>query len=164
MDLGATICTPRAPACGICPWRAPCLARAEGIAGSLPRKAPKTPKPVRHGIAWLARREDGAVLLETRPERGLLGGMLGLPGSPWSDAPPEGAEPPFPAAWRTAPGEVRHTFTHFHLVLEVRTARLPRDAQAPVGSFHAGDPGRSLPTVMRKALKLGLAAMARDRD
>ena len=60
MDLGATICTPRSPACGICPWRDPCIARAEGVQAELPRKLPKAAKPVRRGILYLARRADGA--------------------------------------------------------------------------------------------------------
>ena len=81
MDLGATICTPAKPACGICPLVSPCAARAAGIAAELPRKAPKKTKPIRFGIAYVARRADGAVLLERRPPRGLLGGMLGWPGS-----------------------------------------------------------------------------------
>lgn len=83
MDLGATVCVPRRPACGICPWVDRCAGRAEGIAEDLPRRAEKRPKPLRHGVAFCAVRDDGAVLLERRPARGLLGGMLGLPGSDW---------------------------------------------------------------------------------
>ncbi|WP_424931252.1 A/G-specific adenine glycosylase [Amaricoccus macauensis] len=159
MDLGATICTPRNPACGICPWMEACLARAEGIAAQLPRKARKPAKPVRQGIAWLAMREDGAVLLERRPEKGLLGGMLGLPGSDWREKPPDPV-PPFAAEWQPSPGDVRHTFTHFHLILSLRTARVPQDFTPPEGlAFHGGDPGRAMPTVMRKALKLGLSSL-----
>ncbi len=156
MDLGATICTPRAPACGICPWRAPCAGRRAGIAAELPRRAAKPAKPVRRGIAYLAVR-DGAVLVETRPARGLLGGMLGLPCSEWSEAPV--ARPPFAAAWRATGLEVRHTFTHFHLVLEIETAEAPAGA---AGRFVKATPAleASLPTVMRKALRLGLGALA----
>lgn len=82
MDLGATICTPpKNPACGICPWNSACLAREAGVQASLPKKTPpKTPKPTRYGIAYLARRADGAWLVERRPDKGLLGGMLGWPG------------------------------------------------------------------------------------
>ena len=81
MDLGATICTPKSPACGICPWRDPCLARRNGTAAELPKKTPKKPKPIRHGTVYLGQRADGAWLLETRPDKGLLGGMLGWPGT-----------------------------------------------------------------------------------
>lgn len=155
MDLGATICSPKSPACGICPWRDPCQARAAGTAPELPKKAPKKAKPVRRGVAYLAQRADGALLLERRPDRGLLGGMLGWPGSPWAEAPAID-RPPFAADWQSLPGEVRHTFTHFHLILTLRTAPLP-DGPAPEGlliverhDFRPSD----LPTVMRKAYDL----------
>ncbi len=151
MDLGATICTPKSPACGICPLRDPCLARAEGTQAELPRKTPKKLKPTRFGHIYIAQRRDGALLLERRPDKGLLGGMLGWPGSDWSDAPAEA--PPFRADWNLLPGEVRHTFTHFHLVLRIWTAVLP-DQKTPNGltilpkhDFKPSD----LPTVMRKA-------------
>ncbi len=157
MDLGATVCVPRRPACGVCPWVDRCVARAEGIAGDLPRRAAKPPKPVRRGVAFCAVRADGAVLLERRPARGLLGGMLGLPGSEW------GAEalrmPPLPAEWCPA-GAVRHTFTHFHLELAVEVARVESQAPPPGSDFHAaGAALGAVPSVMRKALRLGLAAL-----
>ena len=113
MDLGATICTPKSPSCGLCPWQASCQARIAGVAADLPRKLRKAPKPTRHGIAYLACRADGAWLLERRPDKGLLGGMLGWPGSEWGDQPVAAA--PLSADWQDVPGEVRHTFTHFHL-------------------------------------------------
>lgn len=158
MDLGATICSPRSPACGICPWREPCIARAEGTATELPKKTPKKAKPVRHGTVYLARRPDGAWLLETRPEKGLLGGMLGWPGSEWvdtSEARPEGT-PPIDALWENLTGEVRHTFTHFHLILTVKTAEVSIDALPIRGLFKENASFRpsDLPTVMRKAFDL----------
>jgi A/G-specific adenine glycosylase len=145
MDLGATICTPKNPACGICPWKDPCTARKSGNAAVLPRKLPKKQKPTRLGFAYVARRNDGAWLLETRPEKGLLGGMLGWPGSYWSEAP--SPQPPFDANWRETGVEVRHTFTHFHLILTVLTAPAPKDY---VGEFHPKIKPTDLPTVMRK--------------
>lgn len=154
MDLGATICTPRTPLCGACPVRAFCAARANGSAAELPRKAPKAPKPLRRGFAYIARRADGALLLERRPGRGLLGGMLGWPGSDWAENPAE--NPPFAAEWKALAGEVRHTFTHFHLVLSLRSAPLPDDIRpagleiVPAHRFRVSD----LPTVMRKAYAL----------
>ncbi|MEM8579554.1 MAG: NUDIX domain-containing protein, partial [Pseudomonadota bacterium] len=155
MDLGATICTPKSPACGICPWQRPCRARAVGTAPDLPKKTPKKPKPVRHGIAYVARRPDGAWLLETRPDKGLLGGMLGWPGSEWVDSalPLPAATPPVEADW-TEVGEVRHTFTHFHLVLHVRTAIT--EAEPKTGAFLGPAAFRptDLPTLMRKAFDL----------
>ncbi|WP_108838658.1 A/G-specific adenine glycosylase [Tateyamaria sp. Alg231-49] len=154
MDLGATICSPKSPACGICPWRDPCAARAAGTAADLPKKTPKKAKPVRHGTVYLARRSDGAWLLETRPESGLLGGMLGWPGSDWIDASlPRPANAPLSADWAKVDGEVRHTFTHFHLILDVMVATVEDDTQ---GAFLPRDKFRpsDLPTVMRKAYDL----------
>jgi A/G-specific adenine glycosylase len=155
MDLGATICTPRSPACGICPWRDPCRARSEGTAADLPRKTPKKAQPVRRGIAYVARRADGAWLLERRPDRGLLGGMLGWPGSDWAEAAPA-ETPPITADWTPLEAEARHTFTHFHLLLKIRIATVPQGAIPETGAFL--DPAAfrpsDLPTVMRKVFDL----------
>ncbi len=147
MDLGATLCGQQ-PQCGACPWRDSCKARALGIAAELPRRRAKPPKPVRHGVIYLARRPDGAVLVETRPEKGLLGGMLGFPGSDWVEGEVQHA-PPLGADWQELPEEVRHTFTHFHLRLRVFTATVA-DAE---GRFERVEPA-SLPTVMRKVYAL----------
>lgn len=156
MDLGATICTPRSPACGICPLRDPCLARQNGTASDLPRKTPKKPKPTRHGYAYVTRREDGPWLLETRPPKGLLGGMLGWPGGPWGDT----AEPapPIEADWTELPDQALHTFTHFHLRLTIMVANVPATAQATVGDWHHDLRPTDLPTVMRKVYDLAAAA------
>ena len=158
MDLGATICTPRNPACGICPWRDPCRARADGVQATLPRKAEKAAKPVRQGVIWVARRADGAWLAERRAERGLLGGMLGFPGSDWDGA---GGAAPLAAQWAEV-GEVRHTFTHFHLILQVRVTSVAQDAVALRGEFLAPAAFRpaDLPTVMRKAFDLANSVLA----
>ncbi len=160
MDLGATICTPKSPACGICPWMHACSARAAGTQGDLPRKTPKQAKPTRYGIAYIARRADGAWLLERRPDNGLLGGMLGWPGSEWGDSP--AGTPPLEANWHDPGAEVRHTFTHFHLRLALRVAEVPPTAQATSGHFvHAHDFRPSdLPTVMRKAFDLARTAFS----
>ncbi len=162
MDLGATICTPKSPACGICPWMARCAARAAGNAADLPRKAPKAPKPTRRGYAYIGRRADGAWLLERRPDTGLLGGMLGWPGSDWSDAPIEA--PPVSANWRDPGAEVRHTFTHFHLRLALRIAELPTDAAPGTGHFipHEAFRPSDLPTVMRKAFDIAASGFGGD--
>jgi A/G-specific adenine glycosylase len=151
MDLGATICTPRSPACGICPWIDACAARRDGIAAELPRKSPKKPKPTRFGIVYVAQRTDGAWLLETRPDRGLLGGMLGWPGSDWTEERP-GEAPPLHAEWANPGLEVLHTFTHFHLRLDLRLARVGPGVQPDRGAFLPREAFRpsDLPTVMRK--------------
>ena len=162
MDLGATICTPRSPACGICPWREPCAARLAGTAAELPKKTPKKKTPTRLGIAYVARREDGAWLLETRPETGLLGGMLGWPGSDWGDAPEH--HPPIEAEWEEINAEARHTFTHFHLRLKVLIAQVDQDANPSRGQFHSPThfSPTALPTVMRKVFDLAYVTLRDD--
>ena len=156
MDLGATICSVKNPACGLCPWRAPCLARKEGTAAELPKKTPRKPKPVRFGTAYVTRRIDGAFLLETRPDKGLLGGMMGWPGSDWTEGEAPKATAPIRAEWKTLPTEARHTFTHFHLRLTVKTALVPMDRKPHVGTFVEPEEfhPEKLPTVMRKAFFL----------
>ena len=156
MDLGATICTPRNPACGICPWVFGCKARAAGIEGELPRRVAKAVKPVRSGVVWVAWRADGAVLLERRAGRGLLGGTLGFPGSGWDGSV---AEAPVAAVWREV-GAVRHTFTHFHLDLAVMVAEVAGGLVVSRGEFHGSNAfsPQDLPTLMRKAHDLAMAA------
>ena len=149
MDLGATLCIPRAPRCGACPLEGMCAGQATGIAATLPAKAPKSPKPTRHGTAYVALRADGAPLVETRPPRGLLGGMPGLPTTDWAETPPTPA-PPLDTDW-TDRGVVRHTFTHFHLELRVLFAHARADATPTRGAFDPGFDPDTFPTVMRKA-------------
>ncbi len=147
MDLGATICTPRNPACALCP-SAPALRGQLAPKPPCRAKPPKPEKPTRTGTLWLARRRDGAWLVEQRPERGLLGGMLGFPGNDWDGA---GGATAVDTKWRTV-GEIRHTFTHFHLILQVETATLPPGMRQP-GQFipHNAFSPADLPTLMRKA-------------
>ena len=160
MDLGATICTPRNPACGICPLIAACAARSRGTVAQLPRKTRKPAKPVRLGIAYIARRADGAWLMERRPAHGLLGGTLGWPGTAWTEAQPH-EHPPVTADWQSVPGEVRHTFTHFHLRLGLRVARLPMETPGEFVPASRFDPA-ALPTLMRKAHALAAPMLTHD--
>jgi len=159
MDLGATICSPRTPACARCPLRADCRARAEGVAETLPLRAPKAERPRRHGAAFVAWRSDGYVLLRRRPETGLLGGMMEPPTTQWHPEKREDAalvaEAPIAAHWRPVLAPVTHTFTHFHLALRVYTAEVPAVTPAPEGCRWAAStdlPGEALPSVMRKVL------------
>ena len=168
MDLGATICSPRRPACGLCPLRTDCRGLAEGLAEALPYRQEKSERPVRRGIAFVALRADGAVLLRERPPRGLLGGMLETPSSPWQAARPNGRSvgehAPVKADWRKVPGLVEHTFTHFHLELEVYRAEVgatarPKRAAEPERCRWLKLrelPGAALPSLMRKVLSRAL--------
>ncbi len=155
MDLGATICTPRNPVCDLCPWAKGCKARALGVAKDLPNKLAKAKIPTRYGTCFVVMHKDGAVLLERRPEKGLLGGMLGWPGDAWSTDKAD-AVPPFAANWCIAPEEARHTFTHFHLKLRVQYVVVLNDFDCTFGHFKAADAfdPDELPTVMRKVWRL----------
>lgn len=159
MDLGATICTPRSPACAICPWINDCAARVQGIQAELPRKLPKAAKPLRQGQVWIGYSDDH-LLLERRPDRGLLGGMLGFVGDGWDGST---GEIPFNAPWQDL-GEVRHVFTHFELHLQVAIAPLApgtnpeRGLILPRASFNPKD----LPTIMRKAWSLAAPHLSKD--
>jgi len=158
-DLGATVCTPAAPICGLCPWMASCAARRRGIQADLPRKAPRPERPVRHGVHFWLTDAEGHVLLRRRPPSGLLGGMTELPGTPWRPERWDGAEAlrhaPMPAAWRAA-GEVRHGLTHFELRLLVYVARVER-IEAEGFLCRAGDvESQGLPSVMRKCARVAV--------
>ncbi len=162
MDLGATICTPTKPVCGLCPWNEGCVARHAGNAGDLPARAPAKVRPVRHGVAfWLERKSDGAVLLRRRPQEGLLGGMVEVPGTPWRGETWGQAEAlehaPVASEWRALRGGVRHTFTHFQLELSVFAARTSADVEGQ-WCVRADLDDVGLPSVMQKVIKLGLKA------
>ncbi len=148
MDLGATICSPRNPACGICPLGAHCAARVAGTAAELPKKTPKKKTPTRKGIAYVVRNSDGAWLLETRPASGLLGGMLAFPTTQWSEQPD--ADPPVDADWITLNQIAKHTFTHFHLELTVMTTTTNQAAARGFWVDDADFDANNLPTAMRK--------------
>lgn len=161
MDLGATVCTPRSPTCSLCPWRGACRAHAIGIAAELPRKKAKPQRPTRHGVAFVVQRSDGAVLVERRPDNGLLGGMIGPVCTPWTETPPDAdtldTMAPIRARFTLAPMTARHVFTHFALELSVQVARVGAQAKPLRGTFlPAGEARRSAPTALRKALDIGL--------
>ena len=165
MDLGATVCLARAPQCGHCPLQQICLGHQQGIAASLPRRAAKAARPNRYGVAFCLFDEAGRLLLRRRPEQGLLGGMMEVPSTPWRGEVWRGEEieafapqsaPQF-AAWRILPGTITHTFTHFRLELEVRTATGGRPAASgEIWHPPANLAELALPTVIKKVLRHGL--------
>ncbi len=162
MDLGATICIPHRPKCMLCPWSDVCTGKA--VADALPRKRPKPEKPTRRGVAFWLVRDDGAVLLRRRPERGLLGGMMEVPSTAWDEGPlPEAGQASRQAPVEIAeplllPGQVRHGFTHFHLELVVATARANADPPPDcVWCLPDAFGDYALPTVMKKIVRHALA-------
>jgi len=153
MDLGATVCTPAKPDCLICPLSQLCKARAEGAPERYPAKPAAKAKPVRRGTAWVVVCK-GEVLLVRRPERGLLGGMLGLPTSDWSADGDGDPETPFRARWEDC-GEVRHVFTHFDLRLAVKRADPARRPESD-GLWVPVEAVEGLPSVFAKAFRLAI--------
>ncbi len=160
MDLGATICTPKRPACSLCPVNKSCRAFALGDVETYPVKAAKKDRPVRYGCAYVAVREDGAVLLRKRPSKGLLGGMAEVPGSAWSaDTAIQDKSAPLDLDWRKVPGKVVHVFTHFRLELDVLTGNANQQLAPPEGNWWSSPdqiPGEALPSVMKKVVEAAL--------
>jgi A/G-specific adenine glycosylase len=167
MDLGATVCTPRRPACGACPWHGACAAFARGETESYPRRGRKRGGKLRRGAAFFVLRADGAVLVRRRPPTGLLGGMTEVPTTDWTarldkqkaieQAPRLGRSR---VKWRRLPGIVRHVFTHFPLELVVFASVVPKRTRAPADMRFVSAAkldGEALPSLMRKVI-----AHARD--
>ena len=164
MDLGSSICTPKKPACALCPINDDCAARLRGDQETFPRKAPKKSGELRRGAAFIVTRGD-ELLVRTRAEKGLLGGMTEVPGSDWlAGQGDEAALKQAPALkgatrWHRKAGVVTHVFTHFPLELVVYTATVAAHARAPQGMRWvpvATLADEALPNVMRKAIAHGL--------
>lgn len=178
MDLGATICTPKTPACAFCPWNDACAAHACGEAELFPRRLPKREGRLRRGAAFVAQRADGDMLMRPRPAKGLLGGMTEVPTSEWladfNDGDALKSAPLFTfgkqrkrIVWRRLPGVVRHVFTHFPLELAVYVAKLPKGARPPNGMrwvkiVELG--GEALPSLMRKVVAHALEERSTSRS
>src|SRR5947209_67581 len=164
MDLGASICTPKKPACALCPLNDDCAAYTRGDQETFPRKAPKKTGELRRGAAFVVTRGD-ELLLRTRADKGLLGGMTEVPGSEWiaaqEDEVARKQAPLLKAAirWRRKAGVVTHVFTHFPLELVVYTASVPAGTRAPAGMRWVAIETlkeEALPSVMRKVIAHGL--------
>jgi A/G-specific adenine glycosylase len=164
MDLGSSICTPKKPACALCPLNDDCVSRGRGDQETFPRKAPKKTGALRRGAAFVVTRDD-ELLVRTRPEKGLLGGMTEVPTSTWLAAQDDKtALQQVPvlkgvARWHRKAGVVTHVFTHFPLELVVYTAKIAARARAPTGMRWvpiATLADEALPNVMRKVIAHGL--------
>jgi A/G-specific adenine glycosylase len=151
MDLGSGVCRPKSPSCDRCPLAFGCEGLKTGAPERYPLKTKKAERPHRRGHAYVLTDGAGRVALVRRPDKGLLGGMTGLPTSDWGAAP--SFAPPVAGEWSAA-GSVEHVFTHFSLTLEVHVGT------GDGGAFlwtSAKEAAASLPTVFRKALERGLA-------
>ena len=164
MDLGSSICTPKKPACALCPLNEDCVARTRGNQETFPRKAPKRTGTLRRGAAFIVTRSD-ELLVRTRPEKGLLGGMTEVPGSEWlagqddKAALKQAPELKGISRWLRKTGVVTHVFTHFPLELAVYTAAVPPRTRAPDGMRWvpvATLADEAFPNVMRKVIAHGL--------
>jgi A/G-specific adenine glycosylase len=172
MDLGSSICTPKKPACALCPLNDHCAARGRGDQETYPRKAPKKAGALRRGAAFVVKRGN-ELLVRTRPEKGLLGGMTEVPTSHWLAAQDDKTaleqEPSLKdnTRWHRKAGVVTHVFTHFPLELVVYTATIPARTRAPEGMRWVpistlGD--EALPNVMRKVIAHGLGDRSPHAD
>lgn len=164
MDLGSSICTPKKPACALCPLNDDCAARLRGDQETFPRKAPKKTGALRRGASFVVTRGD-ELLVRTRSEKGLLGGMTEVPGSDWlaaqddKDALQQAPGLKGVARWHRKTGLVTHVFTHFPLELVVYIASVPNRTRAPEGMRWvpvATLADEALPNVMRKVIAHGL--------
>jgi A/G-specific adenine glycosylase len=188
MDLGATICAPKKPACALCPWSEPCVARRHGDQETFPRKTPKANGKLRRGAAFVVTRADGKLLVRTRPDKGLLAKMTEVPGTEWvhgfdekealKHAPRFSSTPTRHAAdaarhpppsrgrdkqvrWHRVVGVVNHVFTHFPLELAVYRAQVPTSTRAPKGMRWIAFEeieGEAFPNVMRKVIAHGMGS------
>ncbi|HWX08294.1 MAG TPA: A/G-specific adenine glycosylase, partial [Bradyrhizobium sp.] len=165
MDLGASICTPKKPACALCPLNGDCVSRVRGDQETFPRKAPKRTGALRRGAAFVVTRGE-ELLVRTRTEKGLLGGMTEVPTSDWLAAHDDKAalkQAPVVkgvARWHRKAGVVTHVFTHFPLELVVYTASVAGRTRAPDGTRWvpvATLQDEALPNLMRKVIAHGLA-------
>ncbi len=168
MDIGATICTPKQPACVICPLSAECAGRATGDPARFPIKAQKPERPRRRGAAYFIARKDGAILMRTRAPKGLLGGMTEIPGTPWeTDSSADFDEvfaqkhAPIAARFRKLDAEVEHVFTHFALRLSIYMAKVEDGKPAPGDCRWVSAENldkEALPSLMRKVIAAARAA------
>lgn len=161
MELGATVCTPRKPKCGLCPWQKNCRARKAGNAEELPRKMPKQAKPKRFGKVYWIRNAKGAVMIQKRVDKGLYQGLYQLPTTDWVGSKQQvaGLLPPLPLkAAKSRKITVRHSFTHFDLELEIWEARAAVAATKTLAESRWIKPDMrddfALPTLMTKAWNL----------
>lgn len=164
MDLGATLCRPHSPLCHQCPLNEICKSFKQNNPQDYPCKLDKKEHPERRTTAYWVERPDGAILLNKRPLKGLLGGMVLVPTSPWNGSEEEGHGVSFLQMYPHSvflPKEVSHVFTHFKLQVTIAEMRL---SQKECRSITQKNPSYfwcfqeefsryPLPSLMRKIIK-----------
>jgi A/G-specific adenine glycosylase len=150
MDIGATICTPKAPKCMICPANQYCAAFKNGNPEHYPVKSAKKSRPSKQAYAYWVENK-GKILLERRPDTGILAETLGFPVSDWNAESLE--HPAHFQNIRDTGHSIRHTFTHFDLELKLCTATIAKPAKTqkyypPESNVFIG-----LPTLFSKVYK-----------
>lgn len=156
MDLGSKICTPRNPKCIICPIRSKCCAYKQGITNIIPSPAITKSKPIRYGYIFVILTKNNTILLERRPNSGILGGMLAFPSTTWEESKELSLLPPLESNWNILNQVVYHSFSHFHLELKIARTFV---SNLPNGylerSLETFDP-KSLPKLMQKVFNISL--------
>ena len=162
MDFGATLCRPKKPSCESCPLQDQCEAFSENTQHLIPVRKQKPQKPTRFGKAFLIYDKDGLLLLRKRPEKGLLANMMEVPSTLWSTDNDE-VERSFidicgAGKFTALEQTVKHTFTHFHLELEVYHGGVNDfKLKCPTTKWVAPDTlsAHPLPTLMKKVIQAG---------
>lgn len=161
MELGALVCRPKAPDCEGCPLQHDCQSIDDPQ--SLPTPTAKKQLPIRYAVAYFVQQQNGTILLRKRDEKGMLGGMMEVPTTPWLDQKPganvvKSHAPLETEEWEELEGFVKHTFSHFHFHIYVSRVKVLEHADYNQGEWvHTEDLHRkALPTVMKKVISFGL--------
>ena len=159
MDLGAMVCTPKSPKCMICPVSQDCKGRIAGVSETLPAKLPKKKKPQKSGNVYWIENDDEHILLQTRPDTEMMGGMIGLPTGDWSEIKSGDHHLDFLKDIKDHKQHIRHSFTHFDLRLNLQNAQVVSDVNIPDGYFWRSKSDinpNEFPTLFKKAVVLYL--------
>ena len=156
MDLGSQICTPKNPKCIMCPIKSKCCSYKQGVTNMIPYPIKKKPKLIRYGYVFIILTKNNKILLERRPNSGILGGMLSFPSTNWAESSEPKLCPPFQADWNILDQTVYHTFSHFHLELKIARSLVNKPPSGYLESSLNRSSRKSLPILMRKVFDIGL--------
>ena len=154
MDLGSQICIPRKPRCSDCPIKKVCKSCIIGLETQIPYNTQKKARPIRYGYVFVTLNKDNNIILERRPEKGLLGGMLCFPSSEWKHSKDLEFSPPFNADWQTVNEPVTHIFSHFKLNLKIAYSFINFTPKGYINKPLKKIDRKSLPSLMRKVFDI----------